>query len=72
MTYIIDNITDRYIQLRDKNNLTLELPITMFDKFSIRLDDTIELEIKIPYDVSRQRRMDINEHHAEEARNGDI
>lgn len=72
--FSVEKIYDDFLVLKscDSDNLKIELPIGMFDIFMIRLHEEIEVTINIPYGVSSQRRRDISEHHAEEARCGNI
>lgn len=71
MQYKITNITKKFVDL-EKNELTLELPVELFDTLMIHEEDIIEINITISYNISSQRRKDIREHREDEARNNNI
>lgn len=56
----------------DKQKMEVELPVEMFDTLMISVGSEVEINVVVPYGVSAQRRRDITEHHAEEARCGNI
>jgi len=78
MLYTITEITDKEIILKN-NKRVHTLQKEAIDPFA-KLEVGTQIEIngdeyvnnEIPYSISLRRRMDIREHHAEEARNGDI
>jgi hypothetical protein len=51
---------------------TLVLQDCIFDSSYIKVGDTLEIKVDIPYGVSQARRNDITAHHHEEAMCGNI
>lgn len=70
--YTIEKILYRDVHLIGVNKDKIMIPTSQFDRSMIKVGDTITIKITVPYEVSQARRSDISEHHAEEARNGDI
>ena len=74
MNVEITQIRDTEIVIKDtKTNCEYVMPLDKFDIFMIRVGTTFEtVNNSVPYGISRARRLDIREHHAEEARCGNI
>ena len=74
MLYTITKITSEVVEFSNRFE-TVKVPKKEIDYFAcIKENDTFEIdgEFKVPYSISQERRNDINEHHAEEARCGNI
>ena len=72
MKYRITAITDTLVILVDENAQEFIEDISLYDTLMINVGYTFDAESVLPYSISRQRRQDIREHHAEEARCGNI
>jgi len=76
MKYIVTEITEQSLRLENLQDRseTLTFPMSSIDPFAhLNKGGTFEITNRdLPYCISLQRRRDIREHHAEEARNGDI
>lgn len=69
--FTVVNITPKFICF-EKDELSIELPTTLFDTMMLHVGDETDLQIVIPYGISSQRRSDIREHHRDEALNGNL
>jgi len=69
--YTVKKILARHVVLARKKDV-IRIQKDKFDLSYVAVGDTVNLKIEIPYGISSQRRRDILDHHAEEARNGDI
>jgi len=74
MIYTITKITSEVVEFSNSYE-TVKVPKKEIDYFAyIKENDTFEIdgEFRVPYSISQERRTDIIEHHADEARNGNI
>jgi hypothetical protein len=75
MLYKITEINEETVTF-ESDTETHIIPQTHIDVFAhLKLDSEVELTFnngEVPYSISRQRRYDIREHHAEEARCGNL
>lgn len=73
LIFTIDSIDEDNVLLKGDDPLNqLYLSRRHFDTFSIHQGKEVEIEINLPYEITSERRRDIEEHHAEEARCGNI